>query len=343
MSDRSIRREDPAARFQALCELAQEMALVKDEESIHSVVLDVAQRVLDFFNCAIMLVDEITNELVMVAQSGYPEELHGVRLPMTSDAGISRWVAQHGEPLYVPDVRQDPRYIPGVREARSELAVPIKIRGRTIGVINVESEHFDAFDRDGALLLEGLASQLAVALELNRVRFELERLTYSDPLTGVYNRRYLERILPQESERAERFAHPLGLLMVDLDGFKEVNDRFGHARGDEVLVAFADVLRRTVRRIDIVIRYGGDEFLILLLETDVEGAAGAVHRIREAVESAMAASPAVPEGCSLRLSVGVAVRGPGEDIAARLQEADQAMYADKQARGAVRTPLAEAP
>jgi len=343
MSDNPIRREDPAARFQALCELAQEMALVEDEPSIHRVVLDVAQRVLDFFNCAIMLVDQTTNELVMVAQSGYPEELHGVRLPMAGDAGISRWVAQHGQTLYVPDVREDPRYIPGVREARSELAVPVKIRDRTIGVINVESEHADAFDRDGALLLEGLASQLAVALELNRFRSELERLTYVDPLTGVYNRRYLERILPREKERAERFAHPLGLLMIDLVGFKEVNDRYGHARGDEVLIAFADVLRRTVRRIDIVIRYGGDEFLILLLETDAEGAAGAAGRIREEVESAMAASPAVPQGCALRLSMGVAVRVPGEDMADRLKEADQAMYADKQARGAVRTPLAETP
>jgi diguanylate cyclase (GGDEF)-like protein len=298
-----------------------------------------------------MLVDETTHELVIVEQCGYPEETLGLRLPLSGERGLSRWVAEHGTTLYVPDVLEDARYIPGVPEARSELAVPIRIRNKTIGVINVESEHVDAFDRDGALLLEALASQLAVALELHRVRSELERLTYTDALTGVFNRRYLEHVLPAEKERAERFDHAIGLLMVDLDGFKEVNDKYGHDRGDVVLIAFAEALRRIVRRIDIVIRYGGDEFLILLIETDEDGAKGASVRIRDSIERELSASPAVPEDCELHVSVGMSVRCPGEDVAAKVREADRAMYADKQ-RGAAmqrragdhaRAPLAEAP
>jgi diguanylate cyclase (GGDEF)-like protein len=332
-----------AGRFRALCELSQEMALVDDEPSIYALVLDSARRVLDFYNCAILRIDSDARELVIVEQYGYPDETLGMRLPLAGERGISRWVALHGERLYVPDVHEDPRYVSGVPAARSELAVPIRIRDRTIGVINVESDRVDGFDRDDALLLEALASQLALAIELGHARADLERLTYTDALTGAFNRRYLERVLPTEKERAERFDHPIGLLMFDLDGFKEINDHFGHAYGDRVLVAFSDALTRIVRRIDVVVRYGGDEFLVVLLETDTAGAALAADRIRAEVEKALNASSLVAPGWTIRVSVGIAVRMPGDDVTEKIRESDQAMYADKQRRAEERHPLAEAP
>lgn len=317
-------------RFEALCALAQEMALVEDEREIYRVVLEVVRRVLAFSNCAILLIDYETNELVMVAERGYPEESRGIRLPIGTGSGISAWVAEHGRRLYVPDVREDPRYVPGVDEARSELAVPIRVMDRTVGVLNVEAPEVDGFDEDEAMLLQALASQLAVALELNRARAELDRLSITDPLTGVYNRRFLDRLLPGEKERAERFDHPIGLLMFDLDDFKTINDRYGHFRGDEVLVAFAQALLTSVRKIDPVVRFGGDEFLVLLLETDEEGTAGACRRIiREAVEK-LRASPAVEEDWDLSVSVGTAVRHPGEDLEQKIREADRSMYEQKE-------------
>jgi diguanylate cyclase (GGDEF)-like protein len=343
VSDADRPDRSPATRFRALCELAQEMVLAEDETSIYGLVLDLARRVLDLANCAILMIDADARELVIVEQYGYPEGTVGMRLPLTGERGISRWVALHGERLYVPDVREDPRYVPGLPEARSELAVPIRIRNRTIGVINVEGDRLDGFDRDAALLLEALASQLALALELGRARSALELLTYTDALTGVFNRRYLERVLPTEKERAERFDHPIGLLMFDLDGFKEINDHFGHAFGDRVLVAFADTLRRIVRRIDVVVRYGGDEFLVVLLETDANGVARAAHRIRDAVEKALNASPLVPPGWTIRVSVGTAVLMPGEDVEEKVRDADEAMYADKHSHADERRPLAGAP
>lgn len=318
-------------RFTALCELAQEMALVEDERTIYRVVLEVARKVLDFFNCAILLIDPEGKDLVLTDQHGYPDETLGMRLPLKGGKGLSCWVAEHGEMLYVPDVRADARYVEGVPEARSELAVPIRIQDRILGVLNVESDRVDAFDRDEAMLLQALASQLAVALELNRARAELDRQSITDMLTGVYNRRYLERLLPSESSRAERFQRPIALLMLDLDDFKLINDRFGHQQGDRVLVAFADALVNTVRKIDSVIRYGGDEFLVVMTETDDEGGRRACQRIREGVMAALGASPAVPAGVQLGVSVGLSVRQPGEDVVQKLSEADRAMYADKQA------------
>lgn len=318
-----------ADRFQALCELSQEMALVEDEWSIYRVVLEVARKVLDFFNCAILLVDCQSEELVIVDEHGYPAGTRGMRISLKGERGISRHVAVTGEMLYVPDVRQDDRYVPGVPEARSELAVPIKIRDRVLGVLNVESDKTDAFDHDEALLLQALASQLAVALELNRARAELDRLTITDPLTGVYNRRYLDRLLPTEQERAERFDRPFALLMLDLDDFKAINDRYGHRQGDHILVAFAQALQRNVRAIDAVIRYGGDEFLVVLLETDAEGASKACQRIRQRVVEALDTSPSVPTDVRIGVSVGLAVRNPGESVDEKLAEADQRMYREK--------------
>lgn len=318
-----------SARFDALSALSQEMAVVEEEREIYSVVLEVAHRVLDFLNCAILLLDAETDELVLVAERGYAAEVRGIRLPLGTGRGISAWVAEHGERLYVPDVREEERYVPGVEEACSELAVPIKFQGRTLGVLNVESREVDAFDDDDALLLQALASQMAVALELRRARDELERMSITDPLTGVYNRRFLERLLPDEKLRAERFDRPIGLIMFDLDDFKEVNDQFGHHRGDEVLKAFAEALVATVRRIDPVIRYGGDEFLVVLLETDESGVRAASERIAAEMLKRLNASTAVAETWRISVSMGCAVRLPGEDFDQKLGEADADMYRRK--------------
>lgn len=302
---------------------------MEDEREIFRVVLDVARQGLDFLNCAVLLIDPETAELVMVAERGYAEETRGIRLPVGTGRGISAWVAEHGERLYVPDVRRDERYVPGVEEARSELAVPIRFQDRVLGVLNVESHALDAFDQDDALLLQALASQLAVAIELRRARARLEKMSITDPLTGAYNRRFLDRMLPREKERAERFDHPIGLIMIDIDDFKEVNDQFGHHHGDLVLKTFAEALMETVRRIDPVVRYGGDEFLIVLLETEAAGVAAACERIRGEVMERLNRSPIGGSTWRLSASVGSAVRLPGEDLDQKIQEADAAMYRGK--------------
>lgn len=329
---RRLLRHNRSDRFQALCELSQEMTLAEDEATVYRVVLEVARKVLDFFNCAILLVDEASRELVMVAEHGYPPDTRGLRLPLAGGRGLSCWVVTHGEILSVPDVREDERYVAGVPEARSELAVPIRFQGRTLGVLNVESDRVDAFDRDEALLLQALASQMAVALEARRARVELERQSITDSLTGALNRRFLNRFLETERARAERYERPIGLLMMDLDDFKSINDTYGHERGDRILVAFADALRGAVRKIDSVIRYGGDEFLVVLPETAVEGADTAAERIRSAVEAVLLAGDALPAEVTISVSAGVAVHHPGDDLEAKLREADAAMYADKRRR-----------
>jgi diguanylate cyclase (GGDEF)-like protein len=139
--------------------------------------------------------------------------------------------------------------------------------------------------------------------------------------------------MDEELERARRYQHDVALLMVDLDGFKAVNDSFGHVVGDAALQRVAQVLQRTVRKFDVCARYGGDEFAILLPGSDTARALQSAERIRRRVE--LSQPEAIPPGSGLRLtaSIGVATRGAGAGGAALIVEADRALYEAKGAGG----------
>jgi len=163
---------------------------------------------------------------------------------------------------------------------------------------------------------------------------EAQRLSLTDPLTGLGNRRHLVEQLHVEVERADRFGRTLGVLMLDLDHFKAINDRYGHRVGDAVLVEFAARVRRAVREVDLVFRHGGEEFVVLLPETDLVGCLTAAERIGAAVRDVAFPLPGpvrgVPAGLRVTVSVGAAVfpqhgRSPGE----LLEAADEALYAAK--------------
>ncbi|ROR32048.1 diguanylate cyclase [Inmirania thermothiophila] len=156
---------------------------------------------------------------------------------------------------------------------------------------------------------------------------ELRRASVTDPLTGLYNRRHLDETLAREYRRAERYELPLSVVMFDVDHFKRFNDEHGHEQGDRVLQAIAEVTRRAVRNTDIPCRYGGEEFLVILPSTPLDGAAHLAERLREEVER----TPV--DGLRVTISVGVAAlpehRGQGPDDL--VEAADAALYRAKQA------------
>ncbi|MFW6251200.1 MAG: GGDEF domain-containing protein, partial [Alkalispirochaetaceae bacterium] len=150
---------------------------------------------------------------------------------------------------------------------------------------------------------------------------ELERLSLHDPLTEIYNRRYFDSRLEEEVAFAQRSERPLSLLMLDLDHFKEYNDRHGHVAGDQVLVSFARILEREIqRRTDFACRYGGEEFAVVLFDSDRGGAEEVARRILEAVRV-----------IGVTVSIGVAVRGAGAEGSEQslVQTADAALYEAK--------------
>jgi diguanylate cyclase (GGDEF)-like protein len=184
--------------------------------------------------------------------------------------------------------------------------------------------------------LRTFAGQAAVALDNVRVHREAQRLSLTDPLTGLSNYRYLKDSLRREVERANRFGHQLTVLALDLDHFKEVNDTYGHAAGDEVLAEFARRARVEIREVDLAFRQGGEEFVVLLPETDAAGGTVVAERLGAAIRRTpvlvRSARSVQPLRIAITVSIGIAVFPEhGASAADVLEAADAALYQAKSA------------
>jgi len=211
------------------------------------------------------------------------------------------------------------------------LALPLRSRtGATVAVVAIAraGRRFTTEERE---LFDYLASQAATSIENVDLHERVERQAVTDELTGLANRRRFEERLTDEVERARRFPEPVGLLMLDIDDFKLVNDRYGHLVGDEVLREVAGVLRAAAREIDLPARYGGEELALILPGADLDGAEQAAERVRRSIGDI---SIPLDDGGAVRItaSVGVAALGYGPTHAAELvAEADAALYRAKRA------------
>ena len=159
---------------------------------------------------------------------------------------------------------------------------------------------------------------------------ELERLARTDPLTGLFNRRHMDALGDREIERSRRSRAPLAVMLADVDHFKRINDRYGHAVGDEVLVEMAARLQANVRGGDLVARWGGEEFCVLLADTDDQGARLAAERVRRAIAQRPFETSAGPLKVTLSLGVVALDDGPAR-LSSLLRQADAALYTAKSA------------
>ncbi|HEX6975788.1 MAG TPA: GGDEF domain-containing protein [Vicinamibacterales bacterium] len=214
--------------------------------------------------------------------------------------------------------------------AVAAVAFPLACRGRVIGaLVGLDRTASSSTPRFTATTLEALRAAIepgAIAIE-NALRVQrAEALSVTDDLTQLYNSRYLSQVLRRETKRASRSGRPLSLLFVDLDGFKGINDTHGHLFGSRALVEAAGVIRTSARETDMVARFGGDEFALILPDTGSEGAVSVGERVRDRIA---AFSFLQADGLNIRLTVSVGV-ATLPDVAASadglIQAADQAMY-----------------
>lgn len=244
---------------------------------------------------------------------------------------VGAWVMRTGEVFCSADVSADRRL--GRAEAgvtAAAVGLPLDCRGGTVGALvamdRLPSVRDPRFDRGTLTVLMAALEPGAIALD-NAVRMQrAEELSVTDDLTQLYNSRYLSQVLRRETKRASRNGRPLSLLFIDLDGFKSINDSHGHLYGSRALVEAATVIRASARETDIVARFGGDEFALVLPDTGSDGAMFVGERIREKIA---AWSFLRGDGLDITLTVSVGV-ATLPDVAASaeqlIQAADKAMY-----------------
>jgi diguanylate cyclase (GGDEF)-like protein len=253
----------------------------------------------------------------------------GVGAAMESTAvAVGDWVLKFGKVCTAMDVAADNRF--RADAAASVIGLPLVCRGRTVaalvGLDPMASAREPAFApaTQAALLLA--LEPGGIALE-NAIRVQhAEALSVTDDLTQLYNSRYLSQVLRRETKRASRSGRPLSLLFIDLDGFKAINDSHGHLYGSRALVEAAAVIRQSARETDVVARFGGDEFALILPDTGSDGAAAVGERIRERIDEFRFLTS---NGLNIHLTVSVGVASL-PDVAASaeglIQAADEAMY-----------------
>ena len=214
------------------------------------------------------------------------------------------------------------------RAVRAALGVPLVDRSGRIGWLGVFSREAQArFGDEDVRRVEELAQRVGPALENARRFREARQLADLDALTGLHNRRYFHETLEREVARANRHSRRLALVLIDVDDFKEINDRIGHLAGDAALAEAAERVRQVVRASDVACRVGGDELGVILAESGLDDARHLVERIQQAVS----ARPVARAG-RLRVSAGLAELQPQDDATSLFERADQSLYAAKHAR-----------
>jgi diguanylate cyclase (GGDEF)-like protein len=288
---------------------------------------------------SLMLIERETEDLLLSAKKG-PVEGLTEQLRIHRGEGIAGKVAEFGEALLVEDVEDDHRIRQKNKlhyKTRSFVSIPLKIGERVIGVINLSDKTTgEVFNEDDLKLIQAFATHAAIVMDRNDVlnkAKELEELTVTDPLTGLANRRYLFDRLKGELSHSERHSHQLSLLMIDLDSFKHWNDLRGHQFGDRVLKEIAITILTAIRSMDIASRYGGDEFIIILPETDETLALDIAERIRTNLPKWSAGSNEDVERQTqetITASIGIACYPKhGTTVEQLLKNVDTAMYRAK--------------
>jgi two-component system cell cycle response regulator len=314
-----------ADQLEAINAVAKQTTAVVDLDELLTVVCHV---LLEWFN-----VDHVS--VLMAEGDSLRLRAHEGRLtpsfPMGSaipnGTGLAGRALSGNRSVIENNVSSSEEYVSGFAETQSEICVPLVFLGEKMGVLALDSARKNAFDAEDRQPLESVADICAAAIQ-NANNFDrMKQLAYVDGLTGIHNRRFFEMRIMEELERAGRFQGRMSVIMVDIDHFKKLNDEFGHLLGDEILRTVSSILKQQLRKMDMVCRYGGDEFAILVPETTGDNALRVAEKLRRQVETHE--FPGVPR--PVTISCGVAdypTHGVTRDEV--VSAADTALYTAKQ-------------
>jgi len=324
-------------RLNTVLDFSRSILHLQDFETLLKALLEKSLQLLNAEKGSFMLLDSETSEFVVEAHMGTNGTITK-KMRVRKDESIAGQVLDSGTSLLVNDIETDPRIMQKNRprfKTKSFISTLIRIEDKPAGVLNVSDKASgEVFNEKDLELIQSFINTIAVAIEHNLLHNqaeELKRLSITDPLTGIYNRRYLDRRLTEEITRYNRYKHPFSILMLDLDKFKEYNDTFGHISGDRLLKFLASVIENTLRTIDIAARFGGDEFITIFPETPKLDAIQIANRLKDNIDKSLAQQYVK---MTLSLSMGLTTfPDDANSIEELLEKTDQALYLAKKGGG----------
>jgi len=314
-----------ARHLEVINAIARETTAVLDQEQLLIKVCTVIQETFQVGHVSVLLRED--EGMLLRASHGRftPRAGAGGRFPVT--AGLWGRVLATSQSLIEDDVRACPEYVGFYQETKSRMCIPLVSFGQTLGVLMLESEHAGNFEEADVESMEAVADICATAIQNAHYVERVKQLAYLDGLTGIFNRRYFELRVVEEIDRARRFNTGMAVLMVDIDQFKRLNDEFGHLLGDEVLRQVSSIFHGQLRKIDVVCRYGGEEFAILLSQTNPQHSLQVAEKLRRLVENWQ--FPGVARPVTISAGVGT-YPDHGTTRDELVKSADAGLYAAKQ-------------
>lgn len=319
---------ETASRLSILHQASQKISATLDPMQLYEAIHVAASQIMPTEAFVIAVMDDYQQEIEVV----YMVDRFGKREPrrIAAGYGLSGYIIQTGKSILAKNVEDerdfDALHFGDPEPVSSFLAVPMRRQdGSVFGMVSVQSYQKNAYTNEDMALLELLATHAAKALDNTRLFAELQMLAIMDDLTGIYNRRHFFEVARLEFERALRYQRSLSLIMMDIDHFKEVNDRLGHLVGDAVLRIVADRCKQNMRETDVIGRYGGEEFVLLMPETNADGANMVAERLRVAIGD----TPITicDETVRITISIGLAnLSRKCKDLDQLIQMADEALY-----------------
>jgi diguanylate cyclase (GGDEF)-like protein len=329
----------PLADLLVFHQLARSLTSSFDLDTILRTILEHMERMVEAELWTLLMLDESTQELYYAIAGGDEQKaLKGLRVKVGE--GLAGWVLEHGETVIVPEAEDDHRLqqpgAGGTLAVRAAIAMPLRGRKGIQGVIEILNPRAEMSDYTIAFL-HILADHAAIAIENAHDMARIQQLTITDDTTGLHNVRHLYDVLDRELRRSKKSHAPVSLAFLDLDRFKLVNDAHGHLVGSELLALTGQRLQELSRKQDVCFRYGGDEFVILMPDTDAETAlelTKILHRVLTETEFRM------KNGLKLKVSASVGLASAPRDgiqVHAVMGTADARMYMVKSnGRGNVR-------
>lgn len=276
--------------FSQLLELSKGISAAMNMEQLGNLLVEKISLIFKAKKVSLMLLDKEKNELFVWAASGMKEEFKQVKIECGQM--FAGWVAKEGRPLLVQNIDSEFPQFSKIRlgryQSKSFLIAPIRQDDKTIGVINItERNDSELFSDDDLKLVAFISSIVIMQIDKIKLCQQIENLSVTDSLTGLHNHRHFQEKLAEEVERMQRYHRHCSLIIFDIDDFNKYNENYSYAMGDKVLVQMANIISDNLRKVDIVARYAGEEFAVILPDTSLKHAAMVAEKLRDKIESAV--------------------------------------------------------